>query len=38
VYAIDNDPGKIEYAENNARIYGCLENIAFITGDYATMT
>ena len=34
VIAIDIDPKKIEYARNNARVYGVEDRIDFIVGDF----
>lgn len=37
VIAIDIDPKKIELAKNNAAIYGVLDRIEFIVGDYYSL-
>lgn len=37
VIAIDIDPIKIELARNNAEVYGVLDRIEFIIGDYYTL-
>ena len=34
VIAIDIDPKKIEFARNNARIYGVDKKISFMVGDF----
>ena len=34
VIAIDIDPGKIELARHNARVYGVEDRIEFVVGDY----
>ena len=36
VIAIDIDPVKIACAKHNAKIYGVLDKIEFITGDFFT--
>ncbi|XP_044754685.1 trimethylguanosine synthase isoform X2 [Coccinella septempunctata] len=37
VIAIDIDPKKIELAKNNAQVYGVLDRIEFIVGDYISL-
>jgi trimethylguanosine synthase len=38
VIAIDIDPVKIECAKHNAKIYGVLDKIEFITGDFFSLS
>ena len=38
VIAIDLDPVKISCAKHNAKIYGVLDKIEFITGDFFQQT
>jgi trimethylguanosine synthase len=37
VVAIDIDPVKISCAKHNAKIYGVLDKIEFITGDFFSL-
>lgn len=38
VIAIDIDPVKIACAKHNAKIYGVLDKIEFITGDFFSLS
>jgi tRNA/tmRNA/rRNA uracil-C5-methylase (TrmA/RlmC/RlmD family) len=38
VIAIDVDPVKIACAKHNAKIYGVLDKIEFITGDFFSLS
>jgi 23S rRNA G2445 N2-methylase RlmL len=38
VIAIDMDPVKIACAKHNAKIYGVLDKIEFITGDFFSLS
>lgn len=38
VIAIDIDPCKIQFARNNAEIYGVADKIEFIVGDFFTIS